>query len=386
MQRTAYCFVILLLAFAAQTLVAQTRTVTARVVDSTDGTAMPYVNVYASTGIGVISNQEGQFTIEVDGEATLRLSYVGYQTLTVKATEAGRTVRLTPLSVAIGEVEILAPNAILQRVEARLNADYKKARRQTTRFFNRITVDYYQHHEMLESFVGACSAVNLRKLEVYSGQYWAKDDAGTPIEATLRKTDIHKELSLAPLVRAETYWTSIVQMTLPFSQSKRTANYRRHYDTSIRRLTSSHGNDIYCITLKAKASAPEKILCGTLYVDAQTYQLLQFDGQVDRLKLYVGSNNDQVQVRIPFTLDLHITYRHSRGFTEIDNLSYSMSGDGLDIHSTLARVSDDVQPVSHGIELDANLIEAIDLAGFNAEQESRYNIMQRTSAESKLLK
>lgn len=81
-------------------------TVTGTVLDP-EGEPLIGASVVAqgAEGVGVSTNIDGQFTLNVDAKATLVFSYVGYNTLTVPVD--GRTtinVAMTENSVMLGEV------------------------------------------------------------------------------------------------------------------------------------------------------------------------------------------------------------------------------------------------------------------------------------------
>jgi iron complex outermembrane receptor protein len=88
-----------------QLLWAQNITVTGNITD-TSGEPLPGVTVFEkSTGNGTVSNFDGVFSIEVSADATLRFSFVGYQT--IEEAVNGRSninIRLSELVMGLDEV------------------------------------------------------------------------------------------------------------------------------------------------------------------------------------------------------------------------------------------------------------------------------------------
>ncbi len=71
----------LLLAIGVVHAYAQTRTITGKVTDATDGQDLPGVSVIIKgTKTGVVSGADGKFSIQADANAILQFSFVGYET------------------------------------------------------------------------------------------------------------------------------------------------------------------------------------------------------------------------------------------------------------------------------------------------------------------
>ena len=71
----------LLLAIGMVHAFAQTRTITGRVTDATDGQVLPGVSVLIKgSKTGVVSGADGKFSIQADGAGSLVFSFVGYDT------------------------------------------------------------------------------------------------------------------------------------------------------------------------------------------------------------------------------------------------------------------------------------------------------------------
>lgn len=76
----------LLLAIGVVHAYAQTRTITGKVTDASDGQDLPGVSVIIKgTKTGVVSGPDGKFSIQADANAILQFSFVGYETREEKA-------------------------------------------------------------------------------------------------------------------------------------------------------------------------------------------------------------------------------------------------------------------------------------------------------------
>ena len=143
----------------------------ARVVDAETGEALPFVNVYQASGKGCVTNLEGDFTISAGAEDSLRFSFVGYKTCRWKAGEMPGVVRMQPSALSIAGVTVLSDEAILTRAYKTLKGDLKAHVREKRLYLNRITIRSGGCEEMVEDFLTARSAVNVRSVSVLSGQY-----------------------------------------------------------------------------------------------------------------------------------------------------------------------------------------------------------------------
>ena len=138
----------------------------ARVVDAETGEALPFVNVYQASGKGCVTNLEGDFTISAGAEDSLRFSFVGYKTCRWKAGEMPGVVRMQPSALSIAGVTVLSDEAILTRAYKTLKNDLKAHAREKRLYLNRITIRSGGCEEMVEDFLTARSAVNVRSMSV----------------------------------------------------------------------------------------------------------------------------------------------------------------------------------------------------------------------------
>ncbi|MDE6487602.1 MAG: TonB-dependent receptor [Muribaculaceae bacterium] len=88
---------------------AQTRTVTGTVVDATNDEPLTGVSVSAGHGVGVVTDIDGNFTIQVAANTTkLNISYVGFAPQTVTIGNSKLFVKLEPSTSALDEVIVVA--------------------------------------------------------------------------------------------------------------------------------------------------------------------------------------------------------------------------------------------------------------------------------------
>jgi hypothetical protein len=137
MNQLSKCVVSLFLFLSVSSLINAQQLITKRIVDATTGKALPYANIYNSrTQSGVISNEDGYFTLDVSKlmtNDTIRFQYVGYSTqkMTTDAFLKTKSVQLNGRIMDLSEMVVYAkaPNAkdIVKKVLENRDKNYKKS-------------------------------------------------------------------------------------------------------------------------------------------------------------------------------------------------------------------------------------------------------------------
>ena len=350
----------------------------ARVVDAETGEALPFVNVYQASGKGCVTNLEGDFTISAGAEDSLRFSFVGYKTCRWKAGEMPGVVRMQPSALSIAGVTVLSDEAILTRAYKTLKGDLKAHAREKRLYLNRITIRSGGCEEMVEDFLTARSAVNVRSMSVLSGQYWTRTVTGEQVMSQLQYTNLHNLMTAGPLMRQVPLEDYLIQ---PFPPTFSSSFLNYYYALSSQTLQTDGGGLMYVVEMRPKVDTGKDILYGKLYIDARTFHLLRFDGAVRGMKVnvsLVGSEADHVQ---PATIRIQVHYTHKRGFTEVEKASAQIHADGLDVSMVLADAEDVAAPSGKGVAVKENLLKAILAAGTDPDLQQNAQFMQWTEEE-----
>ena len=350
----------------------------ARVVDAETGEALPFVNVYQASGKGCVTNLEGDFTISAGAEDSLRFSFVGYKTCRWKAGEMPGVVRMQPSALSIAGVTVLSDEAILTRAYKTLKGDLKAHVREKRLYLNRITIRSGGCEEMVEDFLTARSAVNVRNMSVLSGQYWTRTVTGEQVMSQLQYTNLHNLMTAGPLMRQVPLEDYLIQ---PFPPTFSSSFLNYYYALSSQTLQTDGGGLMHVVEMRPKVDTGKDILYGKLYIDARTFHLLRFDGAVRGMKVNVsrvGSEADHVQ---PATIRIQVHYTHKRGFTEVEKASAQIHADGLDVSMVLADAEDVAAPSGKGVAVKENLLKAILAAGTDPDLQQNAQFMQWTEEE-----
>ena len=359
----------------------------ARIVDAQTGEPLPCVHVYIAAGRGVLSNLDGNFTIEAEAKDSLYFTFMGYEPQRFRADRLPKVVKMTERVRSLDEVTVLGTEGLLSKVQKKLEKDYKKRRRRSSYYFNRISVTYGQQREMVEDFIEARSAVNLRDLKVISGQYWNSDLQLQPVGTDAIhypsywvRSNLHKMMSLGPMVQDEDFWS---WLTTPLPPRRSPKHWDKNYRITKETLSDDDGRLVYRIEMQRKDLKTFAVLSGTLYVDAATCRLLRFDGTVMGLVMYMKLA-DLSEAYIPTDFSLHVDYRHDRGFTEVDNITFRIVSEDVEVNTTMVNVDDYNLPMSWGVAIKNNILRTINEAGYNAELSKQYDFVQRTEDEETL--
>ena len=375
-----FCFFLLSLVCSLLAM-AQQQTYSGRIVDAETGEAMPYTNLYVSSGHGTLTNLNGDYVVLAAPDENVRISFVGYATLNVKASSLKKVMKMQPLATSLNEVEVLGTDALLMKVKDRLQKDYNKNIRRMSHYFCRMTISKGEQHEMVEAFLEAASSVNLRNVGVTNGSYWMRMPYGKS-QSALEETNLHVLYSLGPMIKNEQIWNDLV---IPFPGNAGISHIHHYYEVSQTSLSGANDRTIYCISLtpKKRKNMMAPIMGGRIYVDAETCQLLMFDGEIYGLATRVVYGNQKEQTDMD--LKIHVTYRHKNGYTEVSDISGTVLNEDVDSYFTLVNVEDYHLPFTYGEKIDKNILEAIERAGMNPEVENRYTFIQRTDQEQAIV-
>ncbi|MBR1667724.1 MAG: carboxypeptidase-like regulatory domain-containing protein [Bacteroidaceae bacterium] len=355
----------------------------ARVVDAETEEAMPYVNVYQKDGRGCVSNMEGDFTIMVDAGDSVRFSFVGYQTCSWKANEIPKVVKMQPATISMGDVTILSDIAILMNTYKTLQKEYQLHKEATSPFFNHVTLKNKAQTEMIEALLSAESAVNLRKPKLHAGQYWGLSAEGDTLPSLMEKMDMQNLMNIGLMMpdhpsRENTF-------TIPFPSKCSPSHLKRLYNISSVPMMHD-ARLIYRIQLEKKKPEKDRLLGGTLYVDAESFRPLQFEGDIN-MTFYVKREQGKIAIheRVKGLLKLHINYQSTKGFTEVANLSYNFSVNGLEVRSILFNVEDYGFTLGKPVPIRNNILAAIRWTSPNPQFFREQSIIQRTKEEEDII-
>ena len=313
---------IVILLLSSLPLMAQLERFEATIVDAKTHEPLPFASVYASQKSSTISNAVGVFSIKCSPDAVLRISYVGYRTIHVKASELGGRVVLEPLANQLKEV-IVTPidlKDFIRKTTSETRRQLRKnEKRKSSFFYRQTTFADSTCFELMEAFLQAKSAVFLRDLVLLKGRFagiqpdslhrysfWTNFFIVSELPM-LTRYDYHDNIGVKPLVR----------------------NYCDYYDVGYDIM--GDGDDrILAIQFAPKPRLWQSVLAVTLYVNARTHLLQRMEGEVRNvnvvLKEYIVEEVDtgkvvrQIKINQSSTFHLTVNMTEERGFLEVQSV------------------------------------------------------------------
>lgn len=358
------------------------------VCDTETGERLPYATIKVENGSrGTITNHEGEFVLQANSNDVLCVHFVGYDEFSIRASEMPKTIQLNPCQNVLSEVTIFVGNYMLLKTNKLLSKQFKKHEMESSQYFFRLNTTY-QTLDVTEGFMTALSMGNLRSVSIVKGYHARKKTKG---EDSFRISDMnfHHMLELGPWMNGTEFWARI---TSPMKPALNDAYLQKHYDLTATKLKDNQGKFYYLIHIdrRTRKTYPDGIVTGKLYIDAETLLPLRFDGQVEDINLVSGGFlNRQIT---PLDIHVALNFDNARGYTEVASIACTMTGKDLGLQSKgiLFSVNDIdlTDAINNAWSRDSqydNLINIVDMAGYDHQLWESANIIKRTREEEKVM-
>jgi len=212
---------IILLTLLSLTHVGAQNTYTARVVDASTGDALPMASVYISASHSTITNQEGDFSIVAQPEDVLRISYVGYNAKSIKASDLRRKVELKPFTRMLQGVTVTPVDVVglLKKLVKKLKMEYAQYRfEQSNYFYRQVSSNDTTYNELIEAFFRTQSDIALRNFMLTTGRY-GNIESGDTLKPFYKFRNYYVTSSLAPILPDPGVWKNLY-FPLPYKWIK----------------------------------------------------------------------------------------------------------------------------------------------------------------------
>ena len=361
--------------------------VDARIIDAKTGERLPFASVYISGANSTISNAEGEFAIDADSTDVLRISYVGYKTVHLRAVDIGQEVLLSSEGEMLGEVVVLGTDYIINKVLERHKKEQKKYGKKKSNFFYRqVSKSNRQCTAFLESFFSAKSAYELSDLQLVTGRY-----VSVASHRTMNPTNYFTFAQVA-LYSGPTRLIGATQL-VPLCE-----DYKRFFETDVE-VISDGERRIYVVYFIPRDSTWWAVTA-RLYIDAKTFQVLRYQG---------FGNNDRVWHREPgreegtltertiepADYSFVINYQHDNGFAEVQSVhflvTYEHDGNRYETTGMMFNVADRFVKGKTAMSFSDNLMNEISKGKKNNDKHydhkfwERLEIVKRTPVEDEVV-
>lgn len=353
---------------------------TGRVVDAETNEELPFVTISCANNKHTLSNTEGEFIIDLHAGDTLKLSLFGYETLKIAAKKNLQTIKMHPAVRHLREVQIeaLDTRSILECVMQNLERDYKKNRKAQRSYFYRSLLKSEEDSYLIEAFMNAQSAVNLRNERILSGITGVNQE-GEESSIPLRLSNIHNQTEIAPRTYKSVFWEQAIK---PLSSS---ATLKKYYHTRIRAIDGNSGEKFYRIDFEWKKEMTaglgnRRYMAGSMIVDAIDYRLLRFEGKIGNAFQWVQFSH------LPSDITFLLVYDYRDGYAAVDHLSIDGGNDQLKYHTLVYCIHNNERLKGiRGIN-KKNTIEAVLEAGKDSSVWQQYEVIKRTREEDSALR
>lgn len=360
----------------------QTLKVRTKLIDEDTKIPIPGVNIYIDGDLKGISNVEGDVQIEVNVSDTIVFALAGYEALQVHQFPLPAVIEMEPLGKLLHEVDVLSDDAVLTNTFKTLKKDAQKHMKKCRLYFNRITMESGAQTEIVEDVMEAESAVNLRCRNLLCGQYWGLAEDGDSVPSALEKIDLHWLSSAGPMMIGH---QSANHYTLPFPLKFSLSRFKRIYNMTCDILDGGK-NLMYRIHFQRKRPEQQMVLEGDLYVDFTTFRPLKFDG---RINMALNIKRQQGSITIyeteSGTLNLHISYGERHGFTEVTDMHYEFSTEGINVKSILVNLDEGLFPQHERVAIHNNILDDIRKVKPIHQSLQINNIIKRTAKEDYII-
>lgn len=352
-----------------------------RVLDAETGETLPYAIVYVESEKKALTNQNGEFIVTASPNDVLTFSYVGYEKLRIQASKMKPVVRLKPMSNELREVVVRPVDVmdILKELIKNLKRDYQKHMFDERGYFMRGMLSGLGDTYLIESFVKASSAVNIRDVAVISGRMGLNEE-GNSSSMQLQFTNVQRIAGVAPAIYTNSYWEKAIKPLIKLKDTK------KYYDSTIETLVGSEGERLYKIIFqwkekersewRAQYLAERRHITGTAFVDAATLQLLRFDGKVENAFQWTE------RTRRPSDIRFQLTYDNSQGYAAVSNIAVRGGNEDMNYSILMFSLQDDDAFFrdNEGYS-DRNVLSSLESAGYDATLWEKFDIVKRTEEE-----
>ena len=344
--------------------------VDARVIDAKTGERLPFASVYISGQNSASLNAEGEFVIDADSADVLRISYVGYKTVRLRAVDIGQEVLLSSEGEMLGEVVVLGTDLVVQNALKRMKKDNKRYRKiRGNYFYRQVGYTDRQCHSFLESFFTARSASQVSEMSLVTGRYLSVASMRTISPANFFT------FAQVPVFSNQKNIPSTEQL-VPLHRG-----YARDYLTEMS-LVGDDERRVYVISFVPRDSNAWAIE-GRLYVDAETFQLLKYEGR--STKEWVSHKVGNRAVVRPIDYSFVVNYQLDNGFAEVSSVhfrtSYTADGHKFETTGVMFNVADRYFTSRGTLRFNDNLMALIDRKGLDRGFWEQNEIVKRTPVE-----
>lgn len=264
----------------------------ATVVDKDSGQPVPFASIgIAGTSRGTSTNLNGQFSLSVNASDSIKITCVGYESLTLHPDKVTAIIVLAPVATHLSEVIIsskpINPRAIVRRAFANISKNYTKSDFQQRFFYRHYCMDDSVYGRLIEASVDILKRQGYRNLRNRSGD--REEIRVNQLRRSLDKTIMaqgHEPISIGNIIQSDLvgYQTKDESPYPKFYEaaSNLKTDYE-NYEYTLDGITVHDGQEVYMINYKSKKDSilttsgyvPSPNASGSLYIAVGSYAFIK---------------------------------------------------------------------------------------------------------------
>ena len=274
---------------------AQPLQIEGRIVDASSGTPLPSTNIsIVGTSRGTAANENGQFVLVVDSlPVQFAITHIGYERATREITEAHTgevVVQLEPTTIMLGEAVATGTTAAsyvqnaLERIE-RFSNEHVRYTKGVKGFYRQKTGFYAETRDGQVTSADS-DTVYTEYMEVFYNVFTSPSGIqGVSIDQARYAQSEGPDYRL--------YWVDFSVMTRDWFQVPPSLSLQEtymmqpfhperenHFSFEIEGHLTQDGREVVKIAYEPRAGLDTPASAGTLYIDADTYDLYRYEGVV----------------------------------------------------------------------------------------------------------
>lgn len=262
------------------------------VVDQKTGLPVPFASIgIMGTSKGTSSNLNGEFSLAIPAGATIKITCVGYESLTLNTSGLSGTIKLRPQTTQLNEVFVLAkaqnPRTLVRKAFANLSNNYSRESFLQKFFYRHYCKDDSVFGRLIEASVDVLKHQGYRTIRNRAGD--KEEIQVTQLRRSLDKTVMaqgHESISVHNILQADLVGYQPLEKSdyLKFYEEASTLRTDfEKYHFQLDGITTYDGLEVYKISYQ---SIPDSILTttgylpatsarGTLFITMNSYALIK---------------------------------------------------------------------------------------------------------------
>lgn len=293
--RVKRLYILVGLLIAARCATGQTM-ISGSVVDKETKKPVPFASIgIVGTSRGTSTNLNGQFSLALPTPASIKITCVGYESITVNSSELPGVVELSSMTTQLGEVFVVAkaqnPKSLVRKAFASIGNNYPKTSFLQTFFYRHYCKDDSVYGRLIEASVDVWKHQGYKSMRTQSGEN--EEIRVTQLRRSLDKTVMaqgHEPISIGNLLGADIVGYQPQQPDEHLKFFEETTSLRTNFEKfnfTLEGATIHDGIEVYKINYESKPDSllttsgyvPTPFVNGSLYITMNNLAIIKYEDE-----------------------------------------------------------------------------------------------------------